>query len=257
MNIEVVGVSHHFRVRPVLKKVDLSVASGELVALMGPNGMGKTTLLQCMGGLLTPIRGQVFMNGQERRSTPEVELAIRRNVAYLPDKPWLPGERTGRELLFDMGSIYDVEPDRIFEHSNRLFDLFELQEKADTPIRSYSNGQTKKIAIAATLITDAECFLFDEPFTGGLDPSGIQALKAVLSQLGARSDVTVVLASQIAEIVEALAARVVVLREGEVLANGPVADLRERLGRPEASLTELLEHLVDPEAVDRIDRYFA
>jgi ABC-type multidrug transport system ATPase subunit len=76
--IEVVNVSHHYRLKPVLRHVSLRVNRGEVVAIMGPNGTGKTTLMQIMAGLIAPIVGYVEVNGLRRRQTAEQELQIRR-----------------------------------------------------------------------------------------------------------------------------------------------------------------------------------
>jgi len=95
--IDVLSVSHHFKLRPVLRDVNLHVDAGQLVSIMGPNGIGKTTLMQIVAGLLSPVSGAVEINGLRRKRTAEEELAIRRQVMFLPAEPWLPRGRTGRE----------------------------------------------------------------------------------------------------------------------------------------------------------------
>lgn len=118
--IEVINVTHHYGVRPVLRNVSLHVDKGEVVALMGPNGMGKTTLLGVIAGALWPIEGTVRIDGKVRRSSPENELAIRRQVVYLPAEPWLPSTRTGREWLLAVGRLYGIGEQRLMDHVPRL-----------------------------------------------------------------------------------------------------------------------------------------
>src|ERR1035438_6624358 len=101
--INVVDVTQHYGVRPMLRQINLRANEGELLALMGPNGMGKSTLLAVMAGVLTPQRGYVEIDGKRRRSSEENELTIRKQVVYLPDHPWLPRNRTGREFLMAIG----------------------------------------------------------------------------------------------------------------------------------------------------------
>src|SRR5207245_2779794 len=101
--IKVVDLTQHYGVRPILRGVNLHVARGELVVLLGPNGMGKTTLMASIAGVLAPQHGYVEIDGMRRRSSIEQELAIRKKVVYLPDHPWLPVLRTGREFLLSVG----------------------------------------------------------------------------------------------------------------------------------------------------------
>jgi ABC-type transport system involved in cytochrome c biogenesis ATPase subunit len=151
-----------------------------MVAVMGPNGMGKSTLLAAIAGILSPQHGHIEIDGMVRRRTEDEELAIRKKVAYLPADAWLPAMVTGREFLLAVGRLYAVDDDRLFDHIERLIPLFSLEEKADSAIASYSTGQKKKIALASALVTDAPILLLDEPFAGGLDPAGILAMKHVL-----------------------------------------------------------------------------
>ena len=253
--IRVVDVTHHYGVRPVLRQVSLEVRSGELVAVLGPNGMGKTTLLGVMAGVLWPLKGHVEIDGRRRRASEDDELAIRRQVAYLPDHPWLPGRRTGREFLLAVGQLYDIEIDRLIDHADRLLRLFDLEKEGDWPISNYSNGQKKKIAICATLVTEAPVLILDEPFSGGLDPSGILALKRILQRLTGDRQATVVMATPVPELVEELSQRIVVLREGQVAAFETTDGLR-RLTGCAGPLADVLERLFHPQTADNIRQYF-
>lgn len=253
--IEVNQVTQHYGVRPVLRKVDLRIEAGELAAIVGPNGMGKSTLLAVIAGILSPQKGWVEIDGLRRRRSVDEELAIRKRVVYLPDHPWLPINRTGREFLLGVGALYDVDTERLLEHIDRLLAVFELTKEGDWPIRSYSNGQKKKIAICSALVTDAPILLLDEPFSGGLDPSGILALKAILQRLVDRSGATVVMTTPVPELLEEIAQRIVVLREGQVLAHDTAAGLR-RLTGCFGTLAEVLARLIHPKTLDSIEQYF-
>src|SRR5271156_4019920 len=101
--IELVNVTQHYGVRPVLKRINLRIEKGELVVIVGPNGMGKSTLLAAMAGILQPQHGHVAIGGLRRRESVEAELAIRRQTVFLPDHPWLPASRTGRDFLLAVG----------------------------------------------------------------------------------------------------------------------------------------------------------
>ena len=253
--INVVDVSHHFGLRPVLSHINFRVAPGKSVTIMGANGVGKTTLLSIIAGLIAPASGSVEIHGLRRRSSEEAELKIRQQVAFLPDHPWSPEFITTREWLMAVGQLYDIESDHLLDHISRLLDLFQLADKGDSPIRTCSNGQKKKIAICGTLVTEAPVLVLDEPFTGGLDPSAILALRRVLNHIAERGDTTVLMASQIPELVEQLAQQILVLSGTQVVAYDTLEGLRRQTGCA-GSLPEVFEKLVHPETTEHIEKYF-
>ena len=253
--IRLVDVTQHYGVRPVLRRVSLQIDTGDLVSILGPNGMGKTTMLGVVAGALQPQKGYVEIDGLRRRASEEDEAALRRRVIYLPDHPWLAKNLTGREFLLRVGRLYEIDDGRLMDHTDRLLRLFDLAAEGDWPIRSYSNGQQKKIAICGALITEAPVMLLDEPFSGGLDPSGILALKRVLQRLAAQRDVTVVMATPVPELVEELSDRIVVIQGGQVVAYDTAEGLRAK-ANTSGPLAEVLERLIHPQTLDNIQQYF-
>jgi ABC-type multidrug transport system ATPase subunit len=133
--------------------------------------------------------------------------------------------------------------------------LFQLGREGDWPIRSYSHGQKKKIALAATLITDCPLLLLDEPFGGGLDPAGILALKEVLKRLAKMPKRTIIMTAPDPSLVEELAEHILVLREGRVAAFDTADGLRKLAGNGGA-LTDVIGRLTFPEALDAVENYF-
>lgn len=252
--IQLDGVTFHYGLRPLLRDVSLSVGRGELVVLMGPNGMGKSTILSIMAGAITPLKGRVIVDGLVRRSTPENELAVRQRVAYLPDHPWVPLTMTGREYVVGVGRLYGVDDDTLFGHAERLFDLFQLTEKADSVIGAYSTGQKKKICLAAVLATDAPILLLDEPFSGGLDPEALFSMRRVLQYLAERKDRTVVMTTPVPELVEGLAHRIALIDKGAIAVYGTPAELMAQTGA--ATLEEVFTKGWGHDSGSRIDRYF-
>jgi ABC-type multidrug transport system ATPase subunit len=253
--IELVDVTQHYGVRPVLKRVNLRVEHGELAVIVGPNGMGKSTLLGVLAGVLPPQHGYAAFDGVRRRQSVEDELTLRRRVVYLPDHPWLPSLRTAREFLLAVGRLYDVADDRLMPHVDRLLSLFDLDRQGDSPIRSYSSGQQKKVALCSALVTEAPVLLLDEPFSGGLDPAGILALKRLLQRRVRDQGGTIVLTSPVPEIADEIADRIVIIQDGEVIASDTLEGLRQRTGVP-GSLAAILERLLYPETMRKLNDYF-
>jgi ABC-type multidrug transport system ATPase subunit len=252
--IELHDVTQHYGVRPVLRGVSLRIERGVVVVILGPNGMGKTTLLGVMAGVLTPQRGTVLIDGLKRRSSEDDELAIRKMIVYLPDQSWLPVAQTGREFLLAVGRLYDVEEERMIEHVAQLLDLFDLADKGDSPIRTYSAGQKKKIALCSALVAEALILLLDEPFSGGLDPSGILTLKRLIQHHARRKNATIVLTSPVPELVEEIATRIVVLHDGEILAFETFDGL-QRVTGCRGTLGDVLERLIFPNTKGKLDAY--
>ena len=252
--IEVSNITAHYGARPVLQDISLSVDQGELVALMGPNGMGKSTLMAVMAGVLWPLKGHVQIDGQRRRASEETELAIRQMVAYLPAEPWLPVLRTGRQWLLAAGRLYGVNDDRLLPHVDSLLDVFDLTDKADSLVASYSTGQKKKIFVCTALVTDAPVMLLDEPFAGGLDPSAIFALKRILLHHRQKRDRTVIFATPVPELVEELANHVGVIANGKLLIYDTIQGFRRQNGA-ERTLEDAYQHAVNPHTIEKFQRY--
>ncbi len=253
--IELKNIWHHYGIRPTLRDINLTVSPGELLCVMGPNGMGKSTLLGVIAGILAPIKGTVRINGLTRRQSIEEEKKIREQVVYLPDTPWLPDSNTGREFILGVGRLYGVDEDRLFDHAQKLLDLFDLSDKGDRTISSYSTGQRKKIGLCSGLITDAPIMILDEPFSGGLDSSGLLALQQVLKHLAERDDVTVVMAVPVPELVEGLADRIAIIQNGQILACDSTTGLRQTTGT-DGTLGEVLEQLLHPDGPKNLASYF-
>ena len=157
-------------------------------------------------------------------------------------------------LCWRVGRLYEVEEERMIDHTVQLLELFDLWEKADSPIRSYSAGQKKKIALCAALVAERSVLLLDEPFSGGLDPSGILTLKRLI-QFNTRSKkATIVLTSPVPELIEEIATRVIVVRDGEILAFDTLDGL-QRLTGHRGSLGTVLERLIFPETTRKLETY--
>jgi ABC-type multidrug transport system ATPase subunit len=254
--IEVRDLVQHYGIKPVIRGIDFTVEAGELVSVMGANGVGKSTVLACCAGVLSPQRGYVAIDGVRRRSNPDEELELRRKTAYLPTDYWIPRHMTVREYIMNVGRLYRVEDQRLMDHCDRLLKLFHLRDQADASMTSCSTGQQKKTAVAALLATDAPLLIMDEPFSGGLDPSALAALRRVMQHLAEREDRTILMATPVPELVEDLAHRILILSDGRIAAYGSPAELRLQTGC-DGSLQEVIECITSPDAEDQVNAYLA
>lgn len=252
--LRAINLTHYYGITPVLREINLTVPDGQCVALLGPNGIGKTTLLTILGGVQSPTFGEVKVNGRTRRGSVVDELAIRRECVFLPDDCWLPSDRTGADWLLAVGRVYGVPDERLYARARSLIEVFNLDEVSDHSLGYCSTGQKKKWTLCSALLTEARILLLDEPFSGGLDPAGILALQKILRHASRSEGRTIIFTTPVPEIVEGTADRLLVLEKGIVAADELLADLSSR--SENGSVTRLLQKMFFGTTLNRLETYF-
>lgn len=208
---------------PALRDIHLSVAAGECVAIMGANGSGKTTLCLALNGLVPQatggtFRGHVWVGGRDTRTTPVAALATQVGLVFQEAENQLCTLRVEDEVAFGLENL-GLPADEIERRITWALEAVGLSRLRDHPPAQLSGGQQQRLALAAVLAMQPAVLVLDEP-TGGLDPRGRQGVLEVLMALR-RQGSTIVMATQDAEAVAALADRVVVLHEGAIALEGP------------------------------------
>lgn len=209
--------------RPAVDGLDLTVRRGELYALLGPNGAGKTTTLRMVTGLLAPDAGQVEVFGIDMARDP---AAAKRRIAYLPDDPMLYGKLKPTEYLEFVAGLWGLRPEQAEPTARRLLDWLDLARHAHELTEGFSRGMKQKLALAGALIHEPELLILDEPLTG-LDAAAARQVKDLLLAHVAKGG-TVILTTHILEVAERLAQRIGIIRQGRLIAEGTLAELRER-----------------------------
>ena len=205
--IAVTGLVVAWRRRAVLDGVNLTVAPGEVVVLLGENGAGKSTLLKALLGLLPPVRGSMRVAGADPVAAPD---AVRARVGYVPDRPDAPGWMTVAQLL-----AFTAAHHRRWSAEAVRATLDVLSVPTDVPFRHLSKGQGMKAMLAAALGPDPDVLLLDEPFSG-LDPMARdEVLRSVIRGVGSRPR-AVLCATHDLAVAARLADRMVLLAEGTV-----------------------------------------
>jgi energy-coupling factor transport system ATP-binding protein len=246
--LEMRGVGFSYGDSPVLQDIDLSVARGEFVALMGRNGAGKSTVLKHCIGLLRPSRGYVRVLGLDTRQVAVEELA--RTVGYVPQNPnaLLFADTVADELAFTR-RVQDLDPSRDLSRLDTdLLESLGLGGMSARYPRDLSAGERQRVALAAVLAGDPELILLDEP-TRGLDYEQKAALVRFLlslrdpGTLGMDLPKTVVMVTHDVELVAQCAERVVLLGDGEVVVDGPV---RQVMSGSQVFASQINKLLRDP-----------
>ena len=160
--------------------LNLNVQEGELFAFLGPNGAGKTTAIKALTGLIGPDRGSISVGGYDMKEEPIKAKSI---MGYVPDVAVFYDKLTSIEFMRFIGDLYGVDRSRLHDNTAELFQKFDLNSFAHSPIEELSHGTCQRLAIAAALVHEPKVFVIDEPMVG-LDPLHAKAVKKeVLDQL--------------------------------------------------------------------------
>jgi ABC-2 type transport system ATP-binding protein len=230
--------------------VSFDVETGSIVGLLGPNGAGKTTLVKSILGMVVPDAGTVRIRGTDIRERPrEVYGAVDAMLEGARNDYW---RLTVRENLRYFATIGGVDPDSVRGRHDRLLSQLGLEAKADVPVRDLSRGMKQKVSLASVLAGGAEVVFLDEP-TLGLDVESSRTLQRELRRLAAEEDLTVVLSSHDMDVVETVCDRVLIMSEGEIVADDTVAALRSDTDR---HCVRIASADIDAALVSRLRRRF-
>ena len=224
--------------RPAVDGLDLTVRRGELYALLGPNGAGKTTTLRMVTGLLAPDAGDVEVLGIDLARDP---AGAKRGMAYLPDDPLLYGKLKPTEYLEFVAGLWGIRAQDAEPRAHRLLDWLDLTKHAHELTEGFSRGMKQKLALAGALIHEPELLILDEPLTG-LDAAAARQVKDLLVSHVEQGG-TVILTTHILEVAERLAQRIGIIRQGRLIAEGTLAELRDRTQG--GSLEDVFLHLTE------------
>ena len=198
--------------------LSFAVPSGEVLGLVGPNGAGKTTTLRALAGILQPTSGSIRIAGIDLKTQP---VNAKAKLAFIPDEPQLFDYLTVTEHLQFVARLYGVRD--AAPRIPVLLEELELTPKRDALPPELSRGMKQKLAIACGLLHQPSVVLLDEPLTG-LDPVGIRRMKETITQR-ARDGAAVVLSSHLLHLVEELCTRILVIRRGQAVAFGTIAEI--------------------------------
>jgi urea transport system ATP-binding protein len=215
--LDVQNINQYYGSSHTLRGITMSVKQGECMALLGRNGVGKTTLLQCLMGVQPLASGSIHFDGKDiSKLAPHARAAL--GMAYVPQGREIFARLTVEEnILMGMATKPSQQAKRI---KNEIFDLFPvLRTMLSRRGGDLSGGQQQQLAIARALVAEPKLIIFDEP-TEGIQPSIIKDIGRVIRLLRDRGDIAILLCEQYFDFARELADRFVVLSRGEVVAQG-------------------------------------
>jgi ABC-2 type transport system ATP-binding protein len=212
MELTIDGVTKRYGAHWALRELSLRCGP-ELIGLVGPNGAGKTTLMRMLATLMPPTDGAIRWNGRDTRTH---GAEVRATLGYLPQEFGIYPEFTGRRFLRYLAAMKGLPTPVAIRRVDEVIELVNLEAVANRRLTAYSGGMKQRLGIAQALLNDPELLIVDEP-TAGLDPEERVRFRTLLARLTAAR--IVLLSTHIVADVEAVASRLVILREGRLLAD--------------------------------------
>jgi sodium transport system ATP-binding protein len=211
---------------------------GQIFGLLGVNGAGKTTCLRLLATLLQPTSGTADVNGYDIVAAPE---QVRANIGFLSTATALYGRLTAREMVEYFGRLHGLGREELRRRIDTLFAALDMNEFRDGRCDKLSTGMKQKVSIARTLVHDPPVMIFDEP-THGLDVLTARTVIQFIRDCRARGK-TVIFSTHVMSEVEKLCDTIAIIHNGRIMAEGTLAQLRERAGRHD--LEEVFIQLVE------------
>jgi ABC-2 type transport system ATP-binding protein len=222
MSIEVKNLTKLYGEQKALNNVSFSLAKGEIVGFLGPNGAGKSTMMKILTGYIPPSEGEAFVGGLDVQAE---GIEVRKKVGYLPEHNPLYLEMYVKEYLLFIAGLYGTDKTKV----PNIIEKVGLGPEKHKKLGQLSKGYRQRAGLAAALIHEPEVLILDEPTTG-LDVNQLVEIRQLIKEAGENK--TVMLSTHIMQEVEYLCDRVIIINNGEIVADRPIEDLKNI--KPEA-----------------------
>jgi ABC-2 type transport system ATP-binding protein len=201
-----------------LQNVSFTVEPGNIFGLLGPNGAGKTTLVKIALTIAYPDAGEVRLLGESIR-----DRSVFRRVGYLPENPRFPAHLTAWQVLRLYGSLSGADMKRVNQSASKWLERLDLAQWRNVRVSKFSKGMNERLAFAQALVHDPDFVFLDEP-TDGLDPLGRREVRAICRELADQGK-TVFINSHILAEIELICDRIALMKSGEIIEHGTIAEL--------------------------------
>lgn len=218
--IEIVNLSKNYGSKQALKELNLTIKQGEIFGFLGHNGAGKSTTIKSIVSIIQPSSGTITVDGLDLKKH---RLAIKEKIAYVPDTPDIFLQLTAGEYWDLIAAAYELETAAKEIRLNELATLFDMSSHKEETLASFSHGMRQKTIIIGALLPDPDIWILDEPLQG-LDPQAAFDLKEMMSA-HAKKGKTVIFSTHVLDTAQQLCDNLAILKQGELIYNGSVADL--------------------------------
>ena len=228
-------VSKSFGNKDVLKDINFSVNSGEIIGYIGSNGAGKTTTIKLILGLIDDYQGDVFVFGEKVKGLFE----YKKRIGYVPEVSDMYDNLTAHEYLSFIGMLYGIGEEKAVTKGKEMMSVFGIDEAIYGRIHTFSKGMRQKLSIISGMLHNPDILFLDEPL-GGIDANSVLVFKEVLQNLKEEGK-TIFYSSHILEVVEKLSDRILLINEGKIVIDGTMADVMSK--QSDSSLESIFNYV--------------
>lgn len=206
--------------KKAVDNISFDVLDGEIFAFIGHNGAGKTTTIKSIVGILDFDCGNILING---KSIKDDAINAKKEIAYVPDNPDLYENMKAIEYINFICDMYEISREERCKNIQKYSIMFEIDDKLNDEISSFSHGMKQKIALIAALSHNPSVLIMDEPFVG-LDPKAVFDMKEIMKKM-CKEKKTIFFSTHILEVAEKLCDRVAIIKDGKIVKIGKMKDI--------------------------------
>ena len=234
--LSVKKLSKNIKNRNIIKDINFSINSAEIVGLLGPNGAGKTTTFYSIAGLIQPSDGEIFLNDVNITNMP-MHLRSRHGISYLPQESSIFQNLSVEDNILGLAQLSMKYDEGLKDKYNKIVEDFNLSNILTQKGRELSGGQRRRVEIARCLVTMPKIILMDEPFAG-IDPIAVEDIKKILNKLVSQGISILITDHNVSAALE-ICSRALILSEGSILAEGSPDELVKNAKVREVYLGEM------------------
>ena len=219
--IEIKNVTKKYGNKLAVDNVSFNVNDGDIFAFIGHNGAGKTTLIKSIVGIHDFDEGDILIDGMSIKEKP---VECKKLMAYVPDNPETYEHMKAIDYINFICDVYEIDTETREKNIKKYAKLFEMEDKLNDTIDSYSHGMKQKIVLISALAHNPKILIMDEPFVG-LDPKAVFDIKEVLNELTKEGKI-VFYSTHILDVAEKLCSRVAIIKKGKLVKSGSMKEIK-------------------------------
>lgn len=219
--IEIKNVTKKYGNKKAVNNVSFTVNDGDIFAFIGHNGAGKTTLIKSIVGIHDFDEGDILIDGMSIKEKP---VECKKLMAFVPDNPETYEHMKAIDYINFICDMYETDKETREKNINKYAKMFEMEDKLNDTIDSFSHGMKQKVVLISALAHDPKILIMDEPFVG-LDPKAVFDIKEILNEM-VKENKIVFYSTHILDVAEKLCSRVAIIKKGELVKSGSMKEIK-------------------------------